>query len=683
MDIQTVKYWKWVVEILDKGGATKNPLVFKACKQFWERGYSRTLQRLLTRKPGLLRIAWRNVQEQKDYPFWPPPLKQHELEKIIGKYILGLINNHDDIIGFDPINFTRGLFICGETGSGKSYPILRMLDQILSIPKEERGFNVLVIQILKRDANFLIKKHPDFRIIEEENLLWNMFRCESWDDFEKKVKSVVSIFASTNYLMSLTRPILKESVKLCRKKGIPLNFINIKAEIDNARKSLGQEGYESKTYVDKVKGRIHEFQEKPQLNVERGFPIEGFWSKEDICLNLCDEPDKYIRSTIATDILISLQRYYERFPVRPERLRTLVVIDECRSVFPRVSDNNDFDADEFLEKFVTTRRSSGIGLIALTQEPQSVSPWLVDNSAFFLTFPIAGEALADIKTYQGLTDKQIDFIQRLPPLGTGILRDRRFDRPYLVKIPGDFDITAITTDEVAVLMKDYISKLHAQLEEAKEIDLETFEAELVEHGRKGLVFANGRLILEILKKEPFLHKTAIRERFGLGNEMMGEAVDWMTCHEYATTHEFPFSNKGRNHATYIVLTRKGQVLTNIPKSQRIASSHFKHTLFIDHVAKRLTKQGYNPVKEYSENHRQDRIDVFAVQDGKRTAYEITLSMGNVVWNIEKCFRQYMADKLCIVCETQKAADKVKEQVKDKIPTDWLSKIDFVGIGHFL
>jgi len=684
MDIETIKYWKWVVEILDKGGMTKNLLVFKACKKFWEHGYSRTLQRLLERKPGLLRIAWRNVQEQKDYPFWPPPLKQYELEKIKGKYPFGIVNNNGDIIGFDPLNFTRGLFVCGEPGSGKSYPILIMLDHILSIPKEVRGFNVLVIQLLKHDADFLIRKHPKFLIIEEENLRWNMFECEPWDDPEKNVKSAASIFASTNYLMSLTRPILKESIKLCRKKGNPLNFTNIKAEIDNAKKSLGLEGFESKAHTDKVKSRIHEFLENPQLNVERGFPVEGFWSKEDICLNFCDEHDKYIRSTVVTDILISLQRYYERFPVRPERLRTLVIIDECRSVFPRVSDNNDFDADEFLEKFVTTRRSSGIGLITLTQEPQSVSVWLAGNSAFFLTFPIAGRALEDIKVYQNLSDEQISFIPKLPPYGTGILRDRRFDRPYLVTIPGGFEIESIPKEEVDDFMWEDIKGLHESLSKPSKRDLEKEKIQIRKDGKWLKTMSDGIRILETLINDPFMHKTALRDRLDLGTRI-DPAIDWLKGNGFISENKFKHSNQGKTYAKYLPLTEKGQDTVQIPVSKRIAQERFEHTLFIKHVAGWIEGQGYEPIKEYSVRGIEKRIDVFAVQDGLRTAYEISLTINSrdVLKNVYKCFRTYNVDKLYIVCDTQQKADDVQKRIVPEIQVDWISKIKFTWIGDFL
>ena len=131
-----------VVLTLDKGRITRNSYIRKACKLGWETGYWGPLQKLLKEKPWLLTKAWRNILEQLDYPFWPPPMKQDEINTIKGKYQIGYVNSNKDMAGLDPLDFTQGLTIFGETGSGKTYPVLMVTDQILSTPIEERGFKI-------------------------------------------------------------------------------------------------------------------------------------------------------------------------------------------------------------------------------------------------------------------------------------------------------------------------------------------------------------------------------------------------------------------------------------------------------------------------------------------------------------------------------------------------------------
>jgi len=111
----------------------------------------------------------------------------------------------------------------------------------------------------------------------------------------------------------------------------PVTFTDIHRELNTAAKlDLDLEGYNAKNNIDKAKERLTEFMDTGEvMNNALGYRIEDFWSKEDIILNVMDQPNDYIFSTLITDLLISLQRYYNSKPVHPSRLRTLVVIDEC------------------------------------------------------------------------------------------------------------------------------------------------------------------------------------------------------------------------------------------------------------------------------------------------------------------------------------------------------------------
>ena len=188
------KIFREIVETLDKGGMTKDPLVLTACQQFSDLGYIKTLERLLNKHPHILEIARRNIQEQMDYPFWPPPYKKRELEKLQGKYDIGLINNDGDKVYLNPDNFIRIFFICGGIGSGKSYPLLRLLLQILSTPVEERGFNVLIIQAVKRDADFLLRHNKDLIILEWEDIRRSPLYVEDWNTQKAKTNLSSRLF---------------------------------------------------------------------------------------------------------------------------------------------------------------------------------------------------------------------------------------------------------------------------------------------------------------------------------------------------------------------------------------------------------------------------------------------------------------------------------------------------------
>ena len=368
--------------------------------------------------------------------------------------------------------------------------------------------------MVKRDADYLAKNHPDLRILEYKDIRYNPWQIEPWDDPETKIKSAISIFSSTNYLKTLMQPILKQAVRLCYEKGIPPTFTDINLQLSRAVAILEQHGYTAKDSADKIRLRLSEFEDTGEIfNCRYGYPIDSFWSKEDIIVNLMEEPNPYIYSTFISDLLISLMRFYFMQPLTEPGLRTLIGMDECRSVFPNRKDLNDFDSDRYLEQFITTARSSGIGRITITQEPESVSEYLLKNSAFFLTFPVFGPSLQTIQKYQNLSDEQAAFMFSLPEVGVGVMRDLRLGRPYIVDIPYDLEEGQITKEETEAIMRPYIKALQesirpkepapVQIEKRKPYTQDDIDRIRIELDKE--TFA----ILQYLKKHPFKNKTEI------------------------------------------------------------------------------------------------------------------------------------------------------------------------------
>lgn len=88
---------------------------------------------------------------------------------------------------------------------------------------------------------------------------------------------------------------------------------------------------------------------------------------------------------------------------------------------------------------------------------------ITNNSSFILSFPIGGEAREHVKQLLNLNDAQSDYIDELPKYGTGIFRDRRFNRRYLLEVPGDLNVLPISRSETDQLMLRYIQKFHKEI----------------------------------------------------------------------------------------------------------------------------------------------------------------------------------------------------------------------------
>jgi len=131
------KEWQVILDVLEQGGMTdykKYPEVYKAWSIATRTNNYDLLKKILSKNPWIYIKAKEKV---KKCPFLPYPAGK-ELYEIQGQFNIGYINPRLEMAGLNPLDFTRGLYVCGETGSGKSYPILRICNQILSIPKSSK-----------------------------------------------------------------------------------------------------------------------------------------------------------------------------------------------------------------------------------------------------------------------------------------------------------------------------------------------------------------------------------------------------------------------------------------------------------------------------------------------------------------------------------------------------------------
>jgi len=696
-----ISKWQKVVDTLYEGGMTDDPEVLMACTWFVEtNGDTELLEKLLEENPDILAKARRNMMvdakaKQKN-PFHPLP-SGDELKKIEGEIILGDVNSIGNTVGFNPVHFTRGLFVCGEPGSGKSYPILRMLDQILSIPIEERGYNVLVFQAAKRDADFMIRKHEKFRVIEWKDFRYAPLEVESWDNIESKIDSFCDVYSAVNWLMLHGQPLLKSDIEICFQKYGQNNitFKELHREIDNAAKSIGLQGTNQRNTLDNLKFSLFSFMNtKEILNQKRGFNVSDFFTKEDIALNFKGQSSSYIVATVLGNILKDTQRYYETDPVSG-KLRTLIIVDECRRVFPPNKGHSEsgHNPNSPMINFVTSRRSTGIGLIAITQEPESSPKWLKDNSAYVLAMPISGESRKDVKNLLNLDNDQADYIDNLPTFGTGIMRYRGFDRRFIVDIPDDLDDKPIEPGLVQEMMQEYIDELHLKFSDVprEEINVdkenEKEKAPVVFNANREKKIAINKLnsifVIENLVKNPFIHYTALRDEvLKITPAKMRDCIKLLFTEGLARDIEC-IGIRGRK-ARFIALTDK------IP-NRAVGAAHFRHTLYQNHIVEWLKVNGMEGHIEYSRSGCRGNIDVYASIAGEKgnrdIAYEVTLTMNKneILGNIIKCLdsNNFQVDELCIVCEDEKDSDKVLDMVSEsEILGSEYEKITYMKIKDF-
>jgi len=140
-------------------------------------------------------------------------------------------------------------------------------------------------------------------------------------------------------------------------------------------------------------------------------------------------------------------------------------------------------------------------------------------------------------------------------------------------------------------------------------------------------------------------------------------------------------------AEYLALTKKAHASLKTPEGQRIAASRFRHTLYCKIVKEWLESQGWAVYREYNMKPdgttANERIDVLAVKDGKRIAYEVHNTFPTLLANVLKCIEIFEVDQVYVVCERQKPElDEAVGVISRNVPPQLYERIGFLTMSHF-
>lgn len=664
------------------------------------------LQKYLNQNPHVAaqldNLVYQRSEAYKKDPFMPyPNLK--EMHLIEGCIQIGTVNYHHDLMGLNPIDFTRIVFGCGMPGCGKTTLNRAIVNDFLEW-QHELDTNVIIIQDSKRDLDSFIIKFPKLRVLEWKDLRFNMWEVEPWDDFDAKLNCVFDVFSAANWLLQHTHPVGKRAVKRCydnyEKTGIPFNFEDIKRYVKPAAKSIGLEGFRQKDAIDHINFTLESFiQTKDTLNCRCGLSIEEFWSKENVVVNLMGESNPYVKATFVMTLFKELQRYYERYPT-PHKLHTLIDIDECRYVLLSKTGNRevDHDPDRPLIQWAATRRSSGIGLIAFTQEIMSAPNWLVDNASFIIGFPVMGESREKLARVLNLTPEQYDHIDHMTQTGMAIVNDIRFPRRIKV-ITEHLETEEVTQKEVQDLMQPWISDMHGDLKykgqslirkatlPSSDTNPAAADPEIKELRDK--MYRHTKEFFQWLRANQFKSKSQLFEPARKANIRINrpkflKSLDWLVKEELVVDKKIAIST---TPSTFYVITKKGHDVLGTPKTSkhRYELRHFEHTLSCHIVKTYLESCGYDPKRE------KDNIDVFCEIKGKKVAFEyINTGMRNLVMTAYKTLISLGMDEIVFVLNSnpdketaqeiinnsaliKSHSDKFKSLIKYKLRSDFIKK----------
>ena len=254
----------------------------------------------------------------------------------------------------------------------------------------------------------------------------------------------------------------------------------------------------------------------------------------------------------------------------------------------------------------------------------------------------------------------------------------------------------VTWEYIREAMRPRIQKLQASLKPAKPAP---YAEEYLEKLRQ-IMHQDTWFMLKSLQRDAYLFKTQLFKKIGVSKKKFDASTNWLQKNEIIKSVSCKTSKK--TWADFFPLTEKAHELMRTPKLQRKPHpDRFRHTYYEIILQQSLEKQGYRPIKEYALKNSPEkltittggreieiypRIDVYAEQEGLKTAYEVTLTLTTdaIMPNVIKCLKFFRVDRLYIVCENKAGIESAKEIIeKSNAPEEHLKKIGYKQISDFL
>lgn len=691
MQIRDWPHCMEIIKILEEGGKTDNPEVRIKCEIAWDTGEISLVQEILNDYPGIYEEALRNIEE-KDYweeqePYRPYP-EGEDLEQIQGDIPLGIINPYKDKFGLKLTDLPGHMGIYGRPGTGKTTLMNGILESLLSMPNRE--FNIIIFDV-KRDYQHLIKKYPSLIALRKKHLRYAHFEvheAQTKEDIEEGMKDDIRVLTDVLYFGATGQPIIESALlDLFKEKGVYEGsgrwpkFSDVRYKIQNMKNLSGPRTQDVLTHINV---RFDQFIKTGDVfNCARGYPL-SFWRENDIVIDM-QGMNEFERPIFANGLAMKIFKHNMSRDLRGNKPRTIFYFDEGYNFFDADMDKGDYASNKTIKTLFRMAREFGLCFIVSAQQITSVSRYIRENTGTIICFRTQDQSLLEIQKNMGLSDAQTEYIYKLAPRFEGIIRLPNFERPLQFWMEVDlFPKKDVTIEEIDARAKLMIEKLQEEIQEMEEEEpIKPYTEEDLEQIRK-IIYSDTWQLLEILQKKPFMYRTELLKAAGVNQTKFTKSMDWLKKESFIEEMLCKVSTKD---ATFYPLTEKAHDLLKTPIEKRKPHpKRFKHTYYCERVKFLLEQQGIKAIREYGSGD--DRIDVYAEHEGKKTAYEITLSLRNLEHNILKCFVKFNVDELCIVCESLAEAKNVKERIlkTEKIPEEAkeaiMDKIRYEAMNKF-
>lgn len=455
------------------------------------------------------------------------------------------------------------------------------------------------------------------------------------------------------------------------------------------------ESFKEKEVFTTVKLRLSSIVNFDKFTRDVRIPIQDLMQR-NIIFEWSDETMEMLSHRTA--LLLNKLYMYKKHE-RSDLINIIIFEEARRHLAPR---SGPF-GESVLETIATLAREMMIGLVFVTQEPSSIAKVFKSNVSTTIAFPLSeGEEMLAVKRTMNLNQAQFDFYTKMSVLGEGnaLVSYRGINRPFPVYFPfvgepeGRADPQAIQEAKER-LLSSYEKPKTMPLFDDIPTDFAPWDDDDEETKKKAdpkpkkedpipdptQLSAEATAILKTLYENPFLTTRELEDASGIKGATFQKFRNELVDKGYVKRIKDIKINKKGSRPLFLDLTDLAYQKFGWKKPSW-GNRSLAHRMYQQMVADNMKAKGWTAEIEAltTAEGSDHRFDVLSWKESAYIDFEITLSMGNVLDNVQAGFSDKRVGKVVLVAKDDEI-EVCRERVKVEMEA-YAGRIEVVPVSKF-
>lgn len=355
------------------------------------------------------------------------------MENLLNKFlVIGRVKGNKAPFLFRFLNLVMHVLILGRTGSGKTNLIYWIVAQCI-----RKMIPVWVFDSNKNEFRHLIRLFPGLLVIQlGKNFKINPLAVPFRVDPKQWAQIFVDTFCRVHSLLDGSEALLLRLVmELYHEFGVfknpgvfpTLEDLYLKCRAQNFPKYSRPSSYQAS-----INNRLEIYlsMHPEMFDCSVGFPLDEL-SKKSVVFELTGLPEK-LSTFLISIILFWLFNFRIALQERGVGLRNLVVLDECKWIFPPfINENIGWPPITYI---LAQIREFGVGILASDQTANLNESIFVNSFLKICMSMGSGKDLEKVAKMFSLNRDQVDYMHRLR-VGEAVVGYPLIEEPFVIQVP--------------------------------------------------------------------------------------------------------------------------------------------------------------------------------------------------------------------------------------------------------